>query len=75
MEFLKNILAGQKIFILDLFAIINFVLLSFAYFLGVGLSFFSLVFFKENKGVENKNSYWKISNLTEKEISSFLSQF
>lgn len=72
MGFLKDILKGQKMFFWDAFALVNLVLLSFAYFLGEGLS---RVFIKKEKVEENIYSFWKDSDLTKKDKKSFLRQF
>jgi len=71
MGFIKQILSGQKEFMLDLLAPVNFTLLSIAYFLGVGLS---RILIRKEKTKEGK-SFWVNSNLTKKEKESFLRQF
>ena len=72
MGIIKDILKGQKLFFLDVFALINLVVLSFAYILGVGVS----RIFLRNKGKDQTNkSRWIVSDLTKKEKVSFLKQF
>lgn len=71
MELIKGILKGQKKFILDIFALFNVIILTFAYFVGVGLS---RLLFKEEKE-KSRETYWKDSELTNNSIESNLRQF
>lgn len=75
MGVIKNILNGQKDFFLDFFALINVVVLSFAYFIGVGLSFLVTKIFFDKMVEEKKDSYWKDSKLTDQSLDSYLKQF
>jgi hypothetical protein len=72
MGIMKDILKGQKLFFSDIFALINLVVLFFAYILGVGTS----RIFLRNKGKDQiSKSRWSVSDLAKKEKTSFLKQF
>ena len=68
---------GSKVFGELISAIINLLLLSFVYFVGVGLtSIFAKVFgknFIDNKKV--KGSYWEELNLTTRPFEEYYRQF
>lgn len=75
MELMEKFLEGQKEFILDFFALINVILLFFAYVLGVGVSFVLFKFFVKSKEPENRKTYWVDSELTNKAENTYLKQF
>lgn len=68
---------GSKMFGELISAIINLLLLTFVYFIGVGLtSIFARLFGK--KFIDNKttqNSYWEELNLTTRQLSEYYRQF
>lgn len=76
---LKNIKEGQKIFGEDIASIINFLLLSIVYFVGVGITFiFARVFgrhFLQLKPNRKYETYWSESNLTKKPFEEYYRQF
>lgn len=72
MELIKHILNGQKLFFSDVFAVVDLVVLSLAYILGVGVS---RIFLRKKTETHNYKSNWSASDLTKKERESFLKQF
>jgi len=72
MGIIKDILKGQKLFFLDIFALVNLVVLSFSYVLGVGIS---RIFLRNIKKDQTNKSQWIVSNLTKRVKMSFLKQF
>jgi len=79
MEFLKDLKKGQKQFGGDISQVINFILLTIVYFVGVGLtSIFAKLFgkhFLELKIDKNMESYWSDLNLNKKSIEDYYRQF
>jgi large-conductance mechanosensitive channel len=73
----SEFMEGSKIFGELISAFINFLLLSFVYFIGIGLtSMFAKIlrkrFIDENM---NKKSYWEELNLTTKSVKEYYRQF
>ena len=79
MDFFNDILKGQKMFGEDISQIVNFLLLTITYFLGVGLtSVLAKIFgkhFLKLKIDEEEDSYWTELNLTKKPIGEYYRQF
>lgn len=71
--------AGQKKFGEDIAQIINFILLTIVYFIGVGLtSIFAKIFrksFLELKIDKKAGSYWEELNLDKKKMEDYYKQF
>jgi len=78
-EFLSGLKKGQKNFGENISRIINSVLLTFVYFLGICLtSIFAKLFerrFLENKIEISNNSYWKELNLNTEPVKNYYRQF
>lgn len=78
-EFFKGFKIGQKKFGEDIAIIINSILLSFVYLIGVGLtSIFAKIFgkhFLDLKVDENKKTYWSELNLGKKPLEEYYRQF
>ena len=78
-EFFNGIKEGQKAFGEDIASIINFILLTIVYFIGVGLtSIFAKIFskhFLELNIDKNVNSYWENLNLEKKKKEEYYRQF
>jgi len=76
-KLLKDMKEGQKMFGDDIASIVNFFLLTFVYFLGVGIT--SIVakisgkHFLELK--RDKNSYWSELNLGKRKKEEYYRQF
>tara|TARA_Y100000310_G_scaffold307622_1_gene349898 strand:- start:399 stop:638 length:240 start_codon:yes stop_codon:yes gene_type:complete len=79
MKFFKGIWKGQKAFGEAISSLVNSVLLSIVYFLGVGLtSIFAKILkkqFLEMKIDKNKKSYWTKLDLNEKQLEDYYHQF
>lgn len=75
----QGIKEGQKRFFEDIAVIINSILLSIAYFMGIGFTYLvSRVFHKrflDTKIEKNKNSYWEELNLQLKLREEYYRQF
>ena len=78
-EFFKGFKKGQKEFGENIAIIINSVLLSLVYILGVGPTFiFSKIFGKDFLDLDieiSRNSYWEELNLNKKDIEEYYRQF
>jgi len=77
-DFFKGFKEGQKEFGETISAIVNFMLLTIVYIIGVGLtSIFAKLFRKKfiNLKKGNKNSYWVDLNLGKKPILDYYKQF
>ena len=72
MGLMKSFLSGQKEFLTDFLVIFNVIVLSVAYFLGVGIA--SLMLKKKNDP-DQKNSTWVNSDSSDKDSNYFLKQF
>lgn len=79
LEFSSGLKEGQKIFGKNIATIINSILLSIVYFLGVGLtSIFAKIFNKELLDLKlksNRESYWEDLNLSKEDITKYYKQF
>ena len=79
MGFFNDLLKGQKMFGEDISSMVNFFLLTFTYFFGVGLtSICAKIFgkhFLELKINKEKDSYWSELNLTKKPVEEYYRQF
>jgi len=77
-EFFEGIKRGQKKFGEDISAIVNLLLLSFVYFVGVGFTFlFAKIFSKHFLDLKfaNKNSYWRELGLGKRKMEEHYRQF
>jgi len=78
-EFFKGFKQGQKEFGETIAIVINTILLTFVYFIGVGITsiFAKLVgkSFLDLKTNNKKNSYWTELNLNKKSIENYYRQF
>ena len=77
-EFVKGFRKGFKDFAFKVTDVINFILLFFVYYLGVGLtSIIAKVFRKHflDLNFKDKNSYWVRHKQTSKKIDEFYRQF
>ena len=78
-NFLKGLKKGFKKFGENTAVIVNFILLSLVYFVGVGItSLFAKIFnkhFLELKIDKSKDSYWEELNLTKEGIEKYYRQF
>ena len=76
-ELLKDIKAGTKIFGDDIASIVNFLLLTFVYFLGVGIT--SIIARISGKNFldlrEKRGSYWSELNLSKRTKEEYYRQF
>jgi hypothetical protein len=76
MSLLSDLKVGQKAFGKDISSIINLILLTVVYFIGVGLtSIFARLAGKDFLDKGKKDSYWAELNLTKKEDRSYYRQF
>ncbi|MEK6860323.1 MAG: hypothetical protein AABX54_05920 [Nanoarchaeota archaeon] len=77
LEFLSGLKEGQKIFGKNIATIINSILLSIVYFIGVGLtSIFAKLFKKRFLDLEmNTGTYWEDLNLSKEDITKYYRQF
>ena len=73
----KGLKEGNKMFGEDIASLVNFILLTFVYFFGVGItSIIAKIFgkhFLESK--KNKNSYWSELNLSKRKKEEYYRQF
>lgn len=78
-NFISELKKGQKAFGEDVGSIINLILLSIVYFLGVGLTSIAARIFKKkflNLRVDkNAKSYWEELNLSKKPTEEYYRQF
>mgnify|MGYP001558381624 CR=1 FL=1 len=76
-EFLLGYKEGQKLFGENIAVIINSILLTFVYILGVGLtSIFAKIFNKHFLDLTiNKETYWTSLNLSKKPMEEYYRQF
>ena len=78
-EFIGGFIEGQKLFGEDIGTLVNSVLLSFVYFVGVGLtSIFMKLFgkkFLDLKTDKNSKTYWVDLNLGKKPTEEYFRQF
>jgi len=76
-EFFEGFKEGTKLFGENISVIINFILLSLVYFVGVGLtSVFAKIAGKEFLESNKKtNTYWEELNLTKKPVGEYYRQF
>jgi len=65
-------MAGQKEFVTDFLVIFNVVVLSIAYFFGVGVAF---LMFNKKIGKSKKDSTWVDADSSDKDSNYFLKQF
>ncbi len=79
MKFINGFLRGQKKFGENISIIINSILLTIVYFIGVGLtSIFAKIFnkhFLDLKPKKNEKTYWEDLNLTKKSMKEYYRQF
>jgi hypothetical protein len=77
--FLKGIKNGQKLFGESIANIVNSILLSFVYFIGVGITFISAKVldkhFLDSKLDKSRESYWEELNLNKEKIEKYYRQF
>ncbi len=69
---------GAMVFLSDIASFNNFILMSFTYFIGVGIStVFIRVLGRHKKKLESENptTYWKDLNIGEKPIDSYYRPF
>ena len=78
-EFIKGIKQGQKYFGETIAAIINLILLSIVYIIGVGITSIAAKTFKKKfldiKINKKTKSYWQDLNLKDKPIEEYYRQF
>ncbi len=78
-QVLNDLKKGQKAFGEDIAIIINSVLLTFVYFLGVGFTFLlakiSNKKFLDLEIEKNKKTYWEDLNLNKKKMEDYYRQF
>jgi len=78
-NFFSGVKEGMEMFGKNISIIINSVLLSLVYFIGVGITSISAKLFNkkflEMKIEANKESYWSYLNLTKKPINEYYRQF
>lgn len=78
-EFFTGFWKGQKLFGETISSLINFLLLSIIYFIGIGLTFIiSKIFKKEFLSTqidENSETYWENLNLNKKPLEEYYRQF
>lgn len=76
-NFFEDLKEGNKTFGEDVASVINFILLTFVYFFGVGItSIIAKIFgkhFLEYK--TNKNTYWSELNLSKRKKEEYYRQF
>lgn len=79
MKFFDDLKKGQKSFGEDISRIVNLILLTMVYFIGVGFtSLIAKLFgkhFLELKTNKNLESYWSDLNLTKKPVAEYYRQF
>jgi len=76
MKFLNDIWDGMKLFGETISAVVNFLLLSFVYLIGVGLtSIAAKLFGKHFIETKQKKTYWEELNLTNKKMEEYYRQF
>ena len=73
MGFMRGFIDGQKSFFLDLFAVINIILLFFAYFFGIGAS--SLLLRRKESVKMEGGGFWEDLPPKERDPASYLDQF
>jgi hypothetical protein len=76
--FLKGLLRGAKAFLEDIASFNNFLILSMAYFIGVGTSAMGIRFFekgKTKKTNQNPDTYWTDLNIGGKPSDSYYRPF
>lgn len=78
-ELLKDLKDGQKMFGEDIASIVNFFLLTFVYFLGVGItSIFAKILrkhFLELNFNKKSRTYWSKLNLGKRPLEEYYRQF
>ena len=80
-EFFQGIKRGQKLFGEEIASIINFILLTLVYIIGIGLtSIFAKIFRKkflnpEVNPEDQEDTYWTDLNLTKKQKEEYYRQF
>ena len=78
-QFFSGLRKGQKKYTEAVAALINSILLTLVYIIGVGLiSIFAKIFgknFLDTKIDKNKQTYWKELNLTKKPMEDYYRQF
>lgn len=73
---MNSIKKGIKRFVNDLNLLVNFILLFFVYFFGVGITFvFAKLFRKKFLYLRKKESYWSDLDSREVKMEDFYSQF
>lgn len=76
MKFFNDIWGGMKLFGETISAVVNFLLLTFVYFIGVGLtSIVAKLVGKHFLANKEKGTYWEKLNLTTKQIKEYYRQF
>ncbi|MFH0936637.1 MAG: hypothetical protein V1815_03100 [Candidatus Woesearchaeota archaeon] len=79
MKFINGFLRGQKKFGENISIVINSILLTIVYFIGIGLtSIFAKIFnkhFLDLKLRKNEKTYWEDLNLTKKSMKEYYRQF
>lgn len=77
--FFNNLKIGQKTFGEDIAALVNSILLTFVYMIGVGSTYLVAKCFRKKfldlKHDKNRKSYWEDLNLTKKPIEEYYRQF
>lgn len=74
-KFFKDFKEGQKLFGENISAIINFIILSLVYFVGIGLtSIIGKIFGKSFLNLKEKETYWEDLNL-KKDMEGYYKQF
>jgi len=78
-DFTRGIKKGQRSFGESIGSIVNTIMLTFVYFVGVGPTFIVSRIFKKNflekKIDKNAKSYWKDLNLSKKKMEEYYRQF
>jgi len=78
-DFFSNAKKGAKLFGEHISAIVNLILLTFAYFIGIGLTFiFAKIFnkhFLDMKIDKKVRTYWTDLNLNKKPMEEYYRQF
>jgi len=78
-QFFEGFKEGQKYFAHSISALINAIILSFAYFIGIGLTSMAAKIsrkrFLQTTLDSNSKTYWEDLNLTKKKIEDYYKQF
>jgi hypothetical protein len=77
-NFIEGIKVGQRAFADTIATIINSILLSFVYLIGIGLTSITAKIFKKkflDLNKKNSKTYWQDFNLTKKPLETYYRQF